>query len=198
MKKILFILGELSDRDMDWLLLVGRKEHLPAGRKLIQEGRAIDALYIVLSGILQVSVESAKPKDEKKDEKKDDQDDQKDDREISQLSSGEVVGEISFLDARPPLATVTALQDSLVFAIPREQLQRKLEEDSEFAAHFYRAIALFLADRMRNMLARLGYGHEYPSETHLQRVQDLSPIVVENLPRARTRLEQLVTRLRGY
>lgn len=179
MKKILFILGELSDRDMDWLLLVGRKEQLPAGSKLIQKGQPIDALYIVLSGLLQVSMTSP-------------------DREIDQLTSGEVVGEISFLDTRPPMATVTALRDSLVFSIPREQLQRKLKEDSEFSAHFYRAIALFLADRMRNTVGLLGYGDESALEIAQHQGEDLSPTVLENLPRARTRLELLVKRLRGY
>ncbi|MEB3293282.1 MAG: cyclic nucleotide-binding domain-containing protein [Synechococcales bacterium] len=179
MKKILFILGELSDRDMDWLLYVGRKEQLPAGTKLIEEGKPIDALYIVLSGQLKVSMESL-------------------DRQIDQLGSGEVVGEISFLDARPPLATVTALRDSLVFSIPREQLQRKLEEDGEFSTHFYRAIALFMADRMRNTVGLLGYGQETSPETPQHLLQDLSPTVVENLPRARSRLETLVKRLRGY
>ncbi|MBD2329009.1 cyclic nucleotide-binding domain-containing protein [Alkalinema sp. FACHB-956] len=180
MRKIFFLLGELSDSDMDWMLYVGRKEQLPAGTQLIEEGHPVDAFYIVLSGLLKVTIESHQG------------------IEVSQLTSGDVVGEISFLDARPPMATVTAERDSLVFAIPRESLQRKLEEDGDFAAHFYRAIALFLADRMRNTVGMLGYGNEYPLESPIPMARELSPTVIEKLPQARHRLETLVKRLRGY
>ncbi|NJN48988.1 MAG: cyclic nucleotide-binding domain-containing protein [Alkalinema sp. RL_2_19] len=123
MKKILFILGELADTDLDWLLYVGRKERLVTGTTLIQEGFPVDTLYIVLTGRLSVTIDTIG-------------------KEIATLDSGEVVGEISFLDARPPVATVRAVTNSLVFSIPRKQLQHKLDGDGAFAARFYRAIAL--------------------------------------------------------
>ena len=180
MRKILFMLGELTQSDVDWFLLAGRKEQIPAGTRLIQEGYPIDAFYIILNGEFQVVVEAMQC------------------REIARLKSGEVLGEISFLDTRPPVATVVALQDSLVFKISGRALSHKLEEDGSFAARFYKAIALFLADRMRNTVGQLGYGQEYPPDSPMQLVTDLSPKVVENLPIARQRLEMLVTRLRGY
>ncbi len=179
MQKILFILGELTHSDVEWLLLAGRKEEISAGTRLIQEGYPIDAFYIILSGEFRVVVESQG-------------------REIALLKSGEVLGEISFLDTRPPVATAIATQDSLVFTIPAEVLSHKLQEDGPFSAHFYRAIALFLADRMRNTVGLLGYGQEYPPDSPLQLVHDLSPKVVENLPIARERLAHIVKRLRGY
>jgi CRP/FNR family transcriptional regulator, cyclic AMP receptor protein len=159
MKKILFMLGELDEVDIEWLLYVGTKEKLPAGTKLIQEGFPVDALYVVLSGTLGVAIEALNNKP------------------IAELSSGEIVGEISFLDARPPLATVTAIKD---------------------AARFYQAIALFMADRLRTTVALLGYGYEEFPDSPLELVRDLSPTVVEHLPRARQRLELLIKRLRGF
>jgi CRP/FNR family transcriptional regulator, cyclic AMP receptor protein len=179
MQKILFILGELTHSDVEWLLLAGRKEEIRAGTRLIQEGYPIDAFYIVLSGEFRVLVESQG-------------------REIALLKSGEVLGEISFLDTRPPVATAIATQDSLVFSIPARVLSQKLQEDGAFSAHFYRAIALFLADRMRNTVGLLGYGQEYPPDSPMQLVHDLSPKVVENLPIARERLALIIKRLRGY
>ncbi len=180
MRKILFILGELADRDLDWLLYVGSKEKIAAGTTLIQEGFPVDAFYILLMGELSVTIDKLG-------------------KEIAQLDSGEVVGEISFLDARPPVATVRAVRDSLVFSIPRKQLLQKLDEDAAFAARFYRAIALFMADRMRNTVALLGYGDEnLEFESPLQIHRDLSPTVVNHLPMARHRLDTLVKRLRGF
>lgn len=78
--------------------------------------------------------------------------------EIARLGSGEIVGEMSFIDARPPLATVIALELSLVLSISRTQLTAKLEQDSSFAAHFYRALAIFLSYRLRDTVGMLGYG----------------------------------------
>jgi CRP-like cAMP-binding protein len=180
MRKILFMLGELADSDLDWLLYVGRKENIAAGTTLVQEGFPVDAFYILLTGELSVTIDKLG-------------------KEIARLDSGEVVGEISFLDARPPVATVRAVRDSLVFSIPHQQLEHKLDADAAFAARFYRAIALFMADRMRNTVALLGYGDESVEFTSpLQIVRDLSPTVVNHLPLARQRLETLVKRLRGF
>ena len=180
MRKILFILGELDDADVDWLMRVGRKEQIATGSRLIQEGYPIDAFYVVVSGEFQVVVEALQG------------------REIARLKSGEVFGEISFLDSRPPVATVIATRDSIVFTIPGKALQQKLDDGGKFASHFYRAIALFLADRMRNTVGLLGYGQEYPPDSPMQLVRDLSPQVLESLPIARRRLDLFVRRLRGY
>jgi CRP/FNR family cyclic AMP-dependent transcriptional regulator len=180
MRKILFILGELDDADVDWLMRVGRKEQIATGSRLIEEGHPVDAFYVVVSGEFQVVVEALQG------------------REVARLKSGEVFGEISFLDSRPPVATVIATRDSIVFTIPQKLLKQKLDDGGKFAAHFYRAIALFLADRMRNTVGLLGYGQEYPPDSPLQLVRDLSPQVVQNLPLARRRLDLLVRRLRGY
>lgn len=179
MKKILFMMSELTDHDLDWLLYVGRKEHLTAGTTLIQEGFAVDTLYIILNGVFSVTIDAVG-------------------REIARLDSGEIVGEISFLDTRPPMATVRAVTDALVFSIPRYQLLKKMEEDPAFAAHFYRSIALFMADRMRSTVALLGYEATFPPESPLKLNRDLSPTILERLPIARHRLGTLIKRLRGF
>ncbi|KAM3100813.1 cyclic nucleotide-binding domain-containing protein [Phormidesmis sp. 146-35] len=180
MKKILFILGVLTDADVDWLLYVGRREELAAGTVLIQEGKSVDAVYIVLTGSLTVSIEALAGK------------------KIAHLTSGEVVGEISFVDTRPPSATVTATEETLVLSVPRQRLMNKLTDDTGFASRFYRAIALSLSDRLRNTVGLLGYGKELPTEVVESLVNDLSPSVVEHLPLARSRFEFLLRRLRGY
>ena len=136
MKKVLFILGQLNDTDVDWMTETGHKKAVPAGTALIRQGQPIDSLYIVLDGLLSVT------------------DTRLGSRELAQLGAGEMVGEMSFVDAGPPGATVTALQDSVVLAIPRSQLWTKLEQDLGFAARFYRAIATFLSDRSSRLMKK--------------------------------------------
>ncbi|MCA9240071.1 MAG: cyclic nucleotide-binding domain-containing protein, partial [Planctomycetales bacterium] len=143
MRKILFLLGELSDADVEWLIENGSRQDLRAGEMLIEGGRATSMMYIVLDGALEVAGV------------------QLGDKPIL-LHSGEVVGEISLLDSRPPTTSVIASTDAIVFAIPQDDLRAKLSEDIEFGARFYRALAVFLAHRMRNTYQRLGYGKDTP------------------------------------
>ena len=75
---------------------------------------------------------------------------------MATLESGEVVGEISFVDSRKPTASVTALDECTVGLVPRRMLSAKLAQDIAFAAHFYQAIAIFLADRLRTTTANVG------------------------------------------
>ncbi|MDY7024389.1 MAG: cyclic nucleotide-binding domain-containing protein, partial [Cyanobacteriota bacterium] len=115
-KKVLFILGGLDDKDLSWIISRGKKQVIPPGDTLIYEGRTISALYIILKGLLSVSIT---PNGE---------------QELAQLSEGEVVGEISFIDDRPPLATVKAVEESLVLAIPRYELTSQLHRNAGFAS----------------------------------------------------------------
>ena len=54
MRKVLFIFGQLSDADVDWLATQGKRSRLPRGTVLIREGVPVDTLYIVLEGELAV------------------------------------------------------------------------------------------------------------------------------------------------
>ncbi len=179
MQKVLFILGELDDDDLDWIIHTATQERVAANTVLIREGDPIDALYIVLEGKLIVSVEAMGGK------------------EIAQLSSGEVVGEMSFVDSRPPSATVRALEDSVLLSIPRHQLADKLYLDVGFASRFYRALAVFLSDRLRGTVSRLGYGKESPFDEANYVKQGFSPDVLDNLELAGTRFDWLLRRLRN-
>jgi CRP/FNR family transcriptional regulator, cyclic AMP receptor protein len=138
MRKVLYILGQLHDADVEWMAEIGHRERITDGQVLIRQGQKIDAVYIVLEGKMSVSVAGR--------------------GQIARLGSGEIVGEISFVDARPPSATVAALGDVHVLRLEREAVFARLETDDAFAARFYRAIAIFLADRLRDTVVRLGYG----------------------------------------
>ncbi|MGL5082544.1 MAG: cyclic nucleotide-binding domain-containing protein [Microcoleaceae cyanobacterium] len=132
MSKALFILTELTDRDIDWIIVHSNRELVSAGTVLIHEGQPITALYILLEGTLSVSVAAV------------------DNQEISRISQGEVLGEMSFIDGRLPSATVTALEDSLILGIPRPKLAEKMDQDMLFSLRFYRAVTKFLSSRLRS------------------------------------------------
>lgn len=171
MRKALYLLATINDRDFEWLLKIGRRKPVAAGETLITEGHRIEALYVVLQGSFAIFTEATG------------------DREIAQISTGEVLGEISFIDARPPAATVKAVEDSLVWAIPRTMLVQKLAQDADFASHFYQAIATFLSERLRSTVARLGRPDLVLEDPETE--NDLNPQLINKLDLAKVRLEWL-------
>ena len=179
MKKVLFILGQLNDPDVDWMTDHGQKETVAAGAVLIQQGKHLEHLYIVLDGLLSVT------------------DARLNNKELAQLGAGEMVGEMSFVDAGPPNATVTALQDSVVLSIPRSNLSAKLEQDTGFAARFYRAIATFLSDRLRATVGQLGYGEVRSLEEETVAADELDDNVLDNVHLAGSRFDRMLQRLMG-
>lgn len=149
MKKILLFFSELNNSDLDWFVQKGKKETITPERVLIREGQISDALYIVVNGSFSVAIES------------------QDRKELAIISAGEILGEVSFIDTRPPLATVRAIEQSVVLSIPRIQLLNKLQQDVSFSSRFYRAICLCLSDRLRGTVIRLGYGVEDDLASHI-------------------------------
>src|ERR1019366_7945685 len=144
MRKAMYLMGALEDSDIEWLAANGTALRLPQGQVLAREGQPFDSLCGLGDGQLaglggQLGGQAGG-------------------RYLATLLAGEVVGEISFVDSRPPLATATALDAARVLAVRREVLQTKLASDSRFAANFYRALATFLADRLRATTTRMGYG----------------------------------------
>lgn len=174
MRKALYILGILDDSDVTWLGKVGQPQSMPAGTTLIKQGVPVDSVFIVLDGQLLVQSGSVN---------------------IARLSAGEIVGEISFVDSRPPSASVTTTVDSRVVSIPKATLHAKLESDKGFASRFFLALATFLADRLRVADARLGGGEKDLDDESQNDLDELNSDMLENIALASTRFDMLVKRL---
>ncbi|MBN1936466.1 MAG: cyclic nucleotide-binding domain-containing protein [Anaerolineae bacterium] len=171
MRRVLFLLGELNDQDIEWMIAAGRRQQVAAGEMLIREGQPIPALYIILAGALSVFTQGSG------------------DQAIAQLVAGDVAGEMSLVDARPPSATVQAIQDSTVLAIPRSTLQTRLGQDVSFAARFFKAIAIFLSQRLRDTEYQLG---RYEHTENLSDPDELDPNVLDVVDQAGRRFERLL------
>jgi CRP/FNR family transcriptional regulator, cyclic AMP receptor protein len=175
MRKALYILGQLNDADVDWLAKHGTRQLLADGEIIVREGRATDALFITLSGQFRVSLN--------------------DGQVVAQLGAGEVVGEIAFVDSAPPSATVTAAGSAAVLALPNAVLQQRLASDAAFAARFYRALAIFLADRLRATTRRLGYGRAGDLDSEAVLEDELDTGVLDTLSQAGDRFTRLLQRV---
>ena len=180
MRKALFFFGTLDDSDVEFMLSAGRRKDLREGDTLIREGEPIEDLFLVVDGTLSVRVAALQ------------------NREVARAMSGELLGEISFVDSRPPSASVVAIERTTVLAVPRERLNDRLEDDPRFAARFYRALAVFLADRLRTTTAsQLALGKAQVSKKDIEDRDELDIDVLEGVSLASTRFDQLQRRVRG-
>jgi len=172
MRKAMYLMGALEDGDIEWLAVNGAVQRLTQGQALMREGVDSDSLFVVLDGQFAVDVGGTR---------------------VTTLLAGEIVGEISFVDGRPPSATVTALDAARILAVGREALRTKFSADPRFAAHFYFALAAFLADRLRTTTARLAHGDGVATED----ADELSEALMETVSLGTQRFDKLLRRLRG-
>lgn len=78
MRKVLYIFGLLTDADIDWMARVGIRRRLKDGEILIEQGKPIDSIILLLEGQLSVAVRDVGP--------------------VARLGVGEIVGEMSMVD----------------------------------------------------------------------------------------------------
>lgn len=178
MRKVLYLFNSLNDADVEWLSSHGELRRVAPGTAIIREGQPADTLFIVLDGALSATVAALG------------------DQEVERLICGAVVGEMSFVDARPPSATVRGRDVALVFAIPHTLLAVRLRTDDGFAARFYKAIAVFLSDRLRGKLDMLG--NTVPSlAENVFEDDEIDPALLDGLFLAGQRFDRLLKHFVG-
>ena len=131
MRKGLIILSDLLDKDIIWLTKVGTVQTHQAGHALIQAGRVVDCVYILVDGHVDVMhAEQGK---------------------VADLGVGDIIGEMSFVEERVPNTDVVCRDTCRFLAVPRDVLAEELAVNDGFAARFYHALAVFLSDRLRTL-----------------------------------------------
>lgn len=168
MRKALYILGDLNDRDLIWLSSAGEMRTVEAGAPVIRAGEPLHHLFFVTSGELLVKTPGGMT--------------------IADLGVGDVIGEMSFVEKSSPSVSVTAARPSRLLAIPREALMREFAGNQGFAARFYRALAVFLSDRLRSTTSEVA-GEELDNE--------LDEGLLDNLHVAGDRMLRLIDLLEG-
>ncbi len=174
MRKVLFIFSELTDGDVEWLAGAGERISLDAGTVLIALGSRVDSIWFVLDGQLAIRTADGKP--------------------LARLESGEIVGEMSLVDPAPTAVSVEVASDATLLRIGDDEVRRKLRADPAFAARFYRALCVFMADRIRQTTLRMGYGEAAPDPNARD---ELNESLLDNVHLAGARFDRMLKRLAG-
>ena len=177
MRKVLYIFGLLTDADIDWIARAGVRRRVENGETLIEQGKPIDSIILVLEGRFSVIV--------------------KDVGVIARRHAGDLLGEMSIVDSAPPSATVVAEGGCLVLSLNKNILLQKLATDMAFGCRFYKAVAVFLTDRLREIEHPVPSNdrEELAAETILK--DELDDVIVDNVVRARDRFDRMMKILTG-
>ncbi len=173
MRKVLFILGQLTDEDVAWIGRNGRRLDAPAGQRLISMGTPVTDLMIVLDGQIDVTVGGNR---------------------LARVGRGDVLGEMSLIEQRMPSADVTTVGPATLLLVPLAVMTGKLDADPAFAARFYKALALFLSQRMRGTIEMLGFGAR---ATSLEDEEELDGAVMDGLHLAGMRFLRMLASSAG-
>jgi CRP-like cAMP-binding protein len=175
MRKVLFILSELEDEDVEWIANAGDRLRYLVGANIIGYNSLPDSVYFVLDGTFSVFSASGEL--------------------IVELHSGEIIGEMSLVDPARTTASVRANEGASALRLSHARLRDKLAADAQFAARFYRALAVFMSARMRHTTRRFGYG---PMSGPVEGpVDEISETQLAKAHLASLRFERLLKRLAG-
>jgi CRP/FNR family cyclic AMP-dependent transcriptional regulator len=177
LRKVLYIFGLLTDADIDWMARVGVRRRVKDGEILIEQGKLIDSIILLLEGQLSVVIEGVGI--------------------VARLGVGEIVGEMSMVDSAPPSATVAAEGECMILLLDKNVLLQKIASDAPFGCRFYKALAVFLADRLREMQHRSSrnYGQDLAAETILK--DELDAAILDNVAMAGDRFDRMLKVLAG-
>ena len=176
MRKVLYMLGSLSDEDIEWMARAGRRLDVTDGHVLVRQGEPSDFLYVVIEGCVSVHVEGVGT--------------------VAELGSGEVIGEISFVDSAPPSATVSARGRCIALGLPKRDVNDRLRADPGFAGRFYKALAIVLADRLRGTVDRMkGKDGGLAQDAIMQ--DELDEGILDQVSLAGLRFERMLKTLMG-
>lgn len=120
-------LGEYIGRDGSATLAnhAGEKRHLSAGEYLYRQGVVTNRFYIVVSGRLALLREKTAERDE---------------QVMHELSKGDLVGELSFIDQTPHRLSVRAISDATALCFKAGDIQPLITKEPLLIYNFMRAI----------------------------------------------------------
>lgn len=128
------IFRHLPQSHIDWILHQCRERQLAVGESLFREGQPIDTIYFVTDGMLAVSLADSGTS-----------------RTVDRLAAGDIVGELAFLTTMVSSVQVAAVEPTHVLALSKLVIEQKVDSDTAFAAALYKAVALSISGRLRDV-----------------------------------------------
>ncbi|MBI3966773.1 MAG: cyclic nucleotide-binding domain-containing protein [Chloroflexi bacterium] len=127
----------LDEEQLEEIKELVREETFSAGAEIIRQGEASDGLYVIVSGLVQVTGRLDSHGD--------------DEAVLTVLGPGEAFGELALLDGKPRSATVVASWATRCLHIHRSEFVAQLKRHPEIAL----GLLTVMAERLREADRRI-------------------------------------------
>ena len=127
----------ISQELRTWLLINGETVPVQSDQVLIKEGEHCSNPMLLLSGRLIVTTSNLQNRQD----------------QVATLTAGSMVGEMSWLEQRPAVATITTSGACTVLQLSPQKLEQLIKEQPLMAAQLYRVIAQKLAVQIQGQNA---------------------------------------------
>lgn len=124
------LFAELTEKEKTALEMAASLRHCQKGERIIEQGKSLDRMFIILEGQAGVRVNS---------------------KLVATLPEKSLVGEIGFLDMLPASADVTLLKESFVIELNNTALKSLMNKQPRIGYILMREIARIEAQRLRAM-----------------------------------------------
>jgi CRP/FNR family cyclic AMP-dependent transcriptional regulator len=130
------IFSRLNNRQLGRLARLATRRHFPPGERILRAGDSGVALYVIVSGRVQVTHRSAETGTEWL---------------LGEMGPGEAFGEIALIDGGPRSADVTAVEPTECILITRWDFSGEIRDDADIA----RALLPALCAKIRRLHEQL-------------------------------------------
>ncbi|MFT5432099.1 MAG: CRP-like cAMP-binding protein [Myxococcota bacterium] len=141
----------LSTEELDEVVKISRLFKAPKGHLILEEGKAGHGMYVIVSGSATCRLRLF----------------QGDDTHLANLYEGDVFGEMSLIDDGPVSATVTAVDDCVLYHVDKARFDELRAALRPAAFKILRALGPTTCDRLRSINDRIGLLFSEP-EKHLR------------------------------
>ena len=125
-----FFFRDLSSDELLGIMAITRRERYTMGQRVFEAGSPGDSLYIIKSGSMMVKNGPLV---------------------LATLGIGDTIGEMSFVDRGSRSATVAAIEESELLKVSFATLETLFEQFPQMAGKIYKAMAVSLSQRLREM-----------------------------------------------
>lgn len=176
MRSSLIFLGYLDDADVAWLRQAGDRVTRAPGERVIDSGITNHDIFLVLDGKCRVDAPNG--------------------MRLDAIHSGDLIGEVSYVDKRKTTARVSADSAVTLAHFSGPVLDAKLATDPAFAARFYRGVASVLAYRLRrNMQIAIEGQADVLDDEGVEYAGEVDPVDLDMTSKAGARLTYLLQAL---
>jgi CRP-like cAMP-binding protein len=139
-----YLFADLSPDERTQLAKLAEPMSVAAASQLFSAGDAATALYLIKDGSVRISTIAAGGER----------------IEVAVLGSGSHFGEMALIDGAKRSATAETLEPTSLFRFDYARIGPALDKSPAIAAKFYRALARFLSNRLRQTTTDMSFARE--------------------------------------